>query len=102
MLFPCHVNLMAGKKNLHKFLLEAKPLNHDLGDKMKRLENTRIMAIYLLGMEIEKLQEISMRHHTLLEGYNTELLKQGINLGVLSAVRAAKLSPIESCCYCYY
>ncbi|GBM97241.1 hypothetical protein AVEN_254928-1 [Araneus ventricosus] len=43
--FACYVSLMEGKRVLQKFLLEAKPMNPDLGDKMKLLENARIMAL---------------------------------------------------------
>ncbi|GBM06460.1 hypothetical protein AVEN_58307-1 [Araneus ventricosus] len=59
MSFPCNVDLVVGKRVLQRFVLGAKPMATDLddkfdafGDKMKVLENTRIITLSLLGTEI--------------------------------------------------
>ncbi|GBO18579.1 hypothetical protein AVEN_181161-1, partial [Araneus ventricosus] len=51
--FPCHVSLTERKRDLKRFVLDAKPMTTDLGekhgdfdDKMKVLKNTRIKPYF--------------------------------------------------------
>ncbi|GBN18333.1 hypothetical protein AVEN_96623-1 [Araneus ventricosus] len=73
MSLPFHVNIMVGRRDLQRFVLDAgeglaMPL--DLGEKMKVLENARIMSLSLLGTEIwGSCWKISFDFTTCLEKY---------------------------------
>ncbi|GBO10694.1 hypothetical protein AVEN_211350-1 [Araneus ventricosus] len=106
-----HVSLKVGKRDLQRFLLvigrgqanDPRPWRPfcqlgnkfgNFGDKLKVLENTRIIALFLLGTEI--LLEYSIWHHALSEIYkyqrsSRECMNPFI---VLSAEPAGELSAI--------
>ncbi|GBO42305.1 hypothetical protein AVEN_124269-1 [Araneus ventricosus] len=86
---------LEGKMVLQKFLLEAKPMNPDLGDKMKLLENARIMTPSNARITERRYgkpsREFYMTSCPVGEAINAKLLKR-VNqylFGLLSAAQAS-------------
>ncbi|GBM49523.1 hypothetical protein AVEN_85970-1 [Araneus ventricosus] len=136
MSLPLNVSLMIGRRHLQRFLLaigKVKPMTSDLGeklgdhfvgkfgdlgDKMKALENARILVLSLLETELWGIFEMilcDVTSHRIRYKYlevpkriltSLEFVRRALVLfGVLSAVRAGKLIEAErfrKCCCCYY
>ncbi|GBM69820.1 hypothetical protein AVEN_224741-1 [Araneus ventricosus] len=100
-LLPCDVSLMVGKRYLHRFVSDAKLMTSDIsdkfGDKVKVLENTRIMNLSLLGTYMDL--ENSMCCDAPSESYKYSRRLKRVNLfGVLFAVRVGLLLDAERYC----